>query len=340
MLIKNKKPILFLILVAVILFLLSLTITKHQIEVVKEDTTEKMMSLDLGFSYLRQLVDPGGGYREDYTPVSEKLKSLIYSIPKIIKYKFFDDNKFERIDISIKFYDYLKLMEDRKRGINDRVLSNPTRINAIIKHKGKDYKAKLRLKGDLAGHWISKHRMSFRVKLKNNKNILGFSGFSIQKPRERQHPYDYTFQSMIRDAGNLASVHKFAHIFVNGEDWGIMDVEEHMSKEFLEKQNRKNSVIVRFSDEKLWQYKQGSKSKYDYYRLSDPSLFLHLYNSSKYLKNEHNRKIYSYLSKNILFKNNNIYDIDSFSKAYIMSSVWNNTHTLKDFNARYYFCVS
>ena len=81
----------------------------------------------------------------------------------------------------------------------------------------------------------------FKITLKNNETILGFNEFSIQKPSSRQHPYDYTFQSMLRDSGNLTSVHKFAHIFVNGEDWGVMDIEELMSKELLEKQNRKNS---------------------------------------------------------------------------------------------------
>ena len=98
-------------------------------------------------------------------------------------------------------------------------------------------------------------------KIKNDKTILGFNEFSIQKPSSRQHPYDLTFQSMLRDTGNLTSVHKYAHIFVNGEDWGIMDIEESMSKELLEKQNRKNSVIVRFSSDEKWFYQTISKER-------------------------------------------------------------------------------
>ena len=98
---------------------------------------------------------------------------------------------------------------------------------------GKTYKAEIRLKGDLYDHWESKNRVSLRVKLKNDKTILGFSAFSIQKPNTRQQPYDSTFQFLVRDTGGIAPVHKFANIFVNGEDWGIMNIEEHMSKEFL-----------------------------------------------------------------------------------------------------------
>ena len=88
---------------------------------------------------------------------------------------------------------------------------------------------------------------------------------------------------MVRDTGGIASVHKFAHIFINGENWGVMDIEEHMSKELLEKQNRKESIIVRFptaaaeTDELL--YAQKSNLPYSGYRPSDPFIFLHLYNN-------------------------------------------------------------
>ena len=63
---------------------------------------------------------------------------------------------------------------------------------------------------------------------------------------------------------------------------------------------------------------------------------MHLYNK-KSLKDIHNRKIFSYISKNRLIENNNIYDIDSFSKALILSLVWNSMHSLINVNSRYYF---
>ena len=287
MLLKQRNPWLFITLVLIILFLLSLTINKQRVDIQKEDITRKLMSLDLGMSSFRNLVDSGDG--KEITS-SEKIIPLINSIPKIIQYKFNDSN-FERIGIDIKFSDYLSLMQDRKRAINDGLLSNPTKVNATINYKGKSYKAKLRLKGDLKDHWTSKYRMSFRVNLKNKKTILGFNTFSIQKPISRQHPYDYVFQSLVRDTGNLAPIHKFSHIFVNGDDWGIMNIEEHVSKEFLEKQNKKDSPIVRFSNEEKWLYSESSKAEYDAYKLSDPFIFLHLYNKKKYLKEYHNRKI-------------------------------------------------
>ena len=337
---KRKKSLFLIISIPIIILLTSLTVNKLQFEVIKEDAIQKLLSLDLGISHFRNLIDVGDGDTEKFSLNTEMISNLIIStfssIPKLIQYKLFNENEFDRIDISINFPNYSTIMKDRGRAIQDSQLTNPTKVNAILEYKGEKYKSKLRLKGDLHGHWKSKHRLSLRVKIKNDKTILGFSNFSIQKPRERQHPYDQTFQSMIRDTGNLASTHKFAHVFVNGDDWGIMNIEEHVSKEFLEKQNRKNSVIIRFSNEDVWLYNRKSKNPYEGYRLSSPSLFLHLYDK-KSLKNTQNRKIYSYISNNILSNDKGIYDINSFSKALIMSLAWNETHTLADSNSKYYF---
>jgi len=336
---KRKKTLFLAISIPVVLILAFISSVK-QPEIIKENLSQKILSLDLGFSSFMNLIETGDGIDRFQTPFNEKLFKLIASldeaIPKIIKYKLFNKNEFDRVDIHINFADYIVLMEDRDRAIKNTILSKPTKINSILEYKGEKIKAKIRLKGDLYGHWTSKYRYSLRVELKNDKTILGFSRFSIQKPRERRHPYDYTFQSMLKSIGNIASPHNYVHVFVNGENWGIMDMEEHISKELLEKQNRKDSVVVRFSDEKKWLYERTSAKPYDNYKLSDPLIFLHLYNTKRYLKNLHNRKIYSYIFNSRISKNN-IYDTDSFSKALILSLVWNNSHSLANPNARYYF---
>ncbi len=333
--IKSRGSPLFVTLVLLALLLSSLTISSQQLITIKADLTEKLMSTDIGISYFRNLSDAGEGNSKKPT-FSNNVISFVGSIPKIIEYKLLNKNNFDAINININFSDYLILMKDRYQAIKNNKLHNPNKVNAKLIFKGKTYKAKVRIKGDLSDHWTSKYRISLRVELKNNKTILGFSKFSIQKPLSRQHPYDYVFQSMMRSTGNLASTHKFAHIFVNDDDWGIMDIEEHVSKELLEKQNRKNSIIIRFSNEDRWLYEHTSKQPYSGYKISDPILFLKSYNK-KSLKKIHNRKIYSYLSNARLSKNNDIYDIDSFSKAFIMSLIWSNMHTLDDANSRYYF---
>tara|TARA_B110000008_G_scaffold279839_1_gene329021 strand:+ start:6378 stop:8993 length:2616 start_codon:yes stop_codon:yes gene_type:complete len=336
---KKLKRSFFLLFSIPAILLITIIISKPNFLIVEEDLTQKIISFNPGFSSFISLIDDGVGNDRFSIGMINKLNRLFSSvgefIPKVIKYKLFKKVEFERIDINIDFSDYLTLMEDRNKAINKSILFNPSKVGASLKFNGKKYRARVRLKGDLEGHWLSKRRFSLRVNLKNNKTIFGFSDFSIQKPRERQHPYDHSFQSMLRSLDNLTSVHKFAHVFVNGEDWGIMDIEEHVSTKFLEKQNKKESIIVRFSNEEKWAYIRTAASPHNDYRISDPKLFLNLYNG-KSITNLDNRKRYSYILKNRLL-GNKIYDNDSFSKALIMSLVWNNDHTLATPNIKYYF---
>ena len=187
-------------------------------------------------------------------------------------------------------------MKDREKALREDILYDSKKVNAKITYKGDTFYAKIKLKGEASDHWLSKLRMSLRVELKNNKTIFGFNKFSIQKPRSRQHPYDQIFQSLMKDLNILSPVHKFAHFYLNGEDWGVMDITEHMSKELLEKQKRKDSLIVSFSDSMLTRYKKKSVTPYEGYRLSSPFLYVHLYNDKK-IKNLHNRMVYSYILK-------------------------------------------
>ena len=43
----------------------------------------------------------------------------------------------------------------------------------------------------------------------------------------------------MKDMKGLSVPHKLLNVSVNGVKWGVMNVEEHMSKELLEKQESK-----------------------------------------------------------------------------------------------------
>ena len=65
--------------------------------------------------------------------------------------------------------------------------------------------------------------MSLRVELTGNKTLLEMlKRFSMQKPHSRICPYDIDYASTLRSLGNISSIQKFVHVFVNGKSWGIM----------------------------------------------------------------------------------------------------------------------
>ena len=69
------------------------------------------------------------------------------------------------------------------------------------------------------------------------------------------------------------------HVFVNGDDWGVMDMQEHFTTEMLEKNGLKASSIFRLSDDQHWLAYSGSQSQplgADEYWLSNPRIFVEL----------------------------------------------------------------
>ena len=345
MLIKNRNiGIKTTALILMVLILAFFTLGAKALKIERIDLIQYLMSMNLGFSNRINLVDEGKGFFFYGTPEGQiQYKRMawletINAIPRIIKYKVAGDN-FKRLDIDIKFLDLQTINLEKINAEKIGLLVNPTTVNVIIRFEGNTYKSDLRLKGDLGGHWLGKRRNSFRINLKNNEAILGNSKFSLQKPIERSFPYDYVFQKLMRDAGNLSSAHNFVHVYVNGTDWGIMNMEEHLSKEFLEKQNKKDSVIIRFSPG----FEESLLISYPAYRIwsgnyeSDSSLYVRFYGSKNYLEDYQYRKIYSYILKQHKENNLQLYDIDSFTKAYIMALAWGNFHTFTDNNSRYYF---
>ena len=321
------------------LFVSLLTFSKRQFIISMHDTFEGIMSMSPGFSSPRNLADPGDGHIFEQS-ISQKITAMTQAIPQVAAYKFLnrpEAPQFERLDLDVKFIDFKAILDDRERALKAGILSNPVSVKADIRFRGQTYKAKIRLKGDLGSHWTSRHRMSFRVNIRRGKTILGFKKFSLQKPSSRAHPYDQTFQEMMRKVGNLSSVHKYVRVFVNGSDWGIMNMEEHISKVFLERLKRKESANIRFQDERLWEYKRKVANPYPAYRLSNPVLNVNLYGANKYLNEPIFRKRLTYISEQRLKKNHpHLFDIESFTKAIVVARAWNHKHTLGYHNSRYY----
>lgn len=317
-----------------------LTFNKQQLVISVKDTFQHFMTMNPGFSATSNLYDTGTGESVELGS-RQKLFHLIKAIPGTVKYKLLnipEAPQLERLDFDIKFVDFKTLMDDRERAIRAGILSNPTTVKANIRFRGKTYRAKIRLKGDRSPHWISRYRVSFRVNIRRKETILGFKKFSLQKAETRAHPYDQTFQELMRNAGNLSSVHKYARVFVNGSDWGVMNMEEHVNKVFLEKLGRKESAIVRFKDERVWLYRMNSPDPYSWYRLSDPILNVRLYGANKYLvDNDIFRKWLTYISEERMKPNHpHLYDIEAFSKAMVLARAWGEHHTLGYANSRFY----
>lgn len=330
---NNKKSKLGFLIVFFVLIVFFLPRKKENYQTIFWNYYEKISSYDLGSSSIHELFEGSIKDPRNYINFLKKtpkvFKNMILGVDRGIELPV--------LNIDIKFKNLKKLLEDREYALSQGFGSDYRKVNAEITFNGKKIKSKIRLKGHLSDHWRSKHRMSFRVEIKDEYSVLGFKEFSLHKPSARQHPYDQTFQELQRNLNNLSPNHDYVNLFVNGEDWGVMNIEEHLTKELLEKQKLKESIIVEFGNEKHDIYKRTAMNLYDQYRISDPYINVNILDSKNKFDNILYRKFFSYISNQNILKNNKLYDNDSFSKSLILSLIWNNTHVLFNQNSRYYF---
>ena len=326
--------------VLISLFTVNLRVWAH-------DSYEALMSLDPGFSSSRNIIDEGGFLEKQ--SLLEKGLAIVAKTPSIIKNIAEGDHagsEIPLIEFEIKFSNLIKINKDRVNSIDKGFLDEPVEVRARVVYNSKTYDAKVRLKGDLQDHWLSRHRFSLRVKLSGDDTILGMKTFSIQKPRSRQHPYEQAFQSTLNDHGNLTSNHKYVRVKVNGSNWGVMNLEEHLSAQFLEKKRKKDSLIFRFSDDLFWKNYRKSLDgiteqdllTQSNYLLSNDRLAASIISGNKYLKDVNHRKVYSYiLQKKLQGDNKKLFAVKELANLLICSFIWNNFHTLSAHNTRYYF---
>lgn len=246
--------------------------------------------------------------------------------------------------LTVELEDVRILDSDRQRAVAVGQLINAKKVPAILSFGGKAYKAQIRLKGDGSDHWrYANKQMSLRVKLKKGGTINGLNQFSLTQLSRRQFPYDQIFEYIGRATNQITPNYEILSVVFNDEFWGVMAAEEHMSKQLLEKQGRKDSPIIKIGDEIAWKYNalnSGIENKPDpKYR---QKLSVKLYNASMYYDDPTFIKLYSYASqlhRQVLEHRtvpSDLYNEDSLFALLARMLVWNNFHSFDAANSRYY----
>ena len=186
--------------------------------------------------------------RQDYSLVRAAIKAPLHYFRSLL---YWED--IPKLVIDIKFKHFMKLQKKRDEAIQRGFLVRGPDdfVPASIRFNGKTFKARLRLKGDLVDH-LQGNKWSFRIKLKGRKRLLGLKTFSIQHPGTRSFQAQPLLFRTMREKGILTPRYFFVDVTVNGYHRGIMALEEHFTKELLESQERRESVILKFDESLFW----------------------------------------------------------------------------------------
>lgn len=275
------------------------------------------------------------GRREKHR-VGKAVKAFLFAPFNFVSANLFPE-EIPHINIDIKFKHYQKLIQKRKEALSlGRLVTGPTSyIPAKIRHQSDTYKVKLRLKGDLPDHW-SGDKWSFRIHIKGKDHLFGMRRFSLQDPTTREFEGEIIFFEALRREGVLTPRYFFVGLTVNGKYIGVMAFEEHFSKELLESQGRKESVILKF-DESLWFF--NKVGPFDNYMNN----LIKPFRSNRISKSKglsRDLKTATGLLRgfaNGTLSSSQVFDVELMGRYLAVSSVWGAWHPLRWRNIRFYY---
>ena len=265
----------------------------------------------------------------------------------------FNSYQFEEIELSIPFEEIKKLKSDREKALKFKRLIKAKDVDITLLHNENKYKATARLKGDLSDHWGNMKQWSLRIKLKKNKTIFGLNVFSIMMHETREFPYNYVLEEILKRYGLLNTIYKPIKVRVNGDNWGIMLLEEQYSESFFARHKIKEAPIFRFKSETgehLFVQNSQISNIQDIIRwqgmLDVKTGYNKIFEKTNIPDKRTNETLLS-ISKNIhhgiILNEKEYYDkiikhfnIEKFAKAYAIVSAFNSRHSLSPNNIRYY----
>jgi hypothetical protein len=165
-----------------------------------------------------------------------------------------DSAELPTLFIDIKFRNLQTLYAKRQQALNAGFLiqGDDDFVPASIRLAQQTIPVELRLKGDMLDH-VRGDKWSFRIHTKGVGQLFGLRRFSVQHPGTRGYQAELLFLETLQSLGVLAPRYLFVRVVVNGNSVGVMALEEHGSKELLERNGRKDGVIIRFDESLLWE---------------------------------------------------------------------------------------
>ena len=292
-------------------------------------------------------------------PIKQSLPNVKVALKDLLSLK---KKNFETLKIDINYKNFDKLKKDRAKALKVGMLENPTKVDLELNWQGKKIFASARLKGDFNDHRNFNKQWSLKFNLKNSENIDGMTEFSITNHRSRNFPYNFIISKNLERMGLHVPKFKTVKVNFNGYDWGVMLIEEHFTKEFLENRKLKNNLIFKLSSEEkmrfehLYLYK-GIINNDDYAALTKWQDIFNVYyhNEKKNFDQELTYETKDFMTKLSLMKSLNetinlkninteselierYFDLESFAKMLVSGLAWGEAqfHSMELNNTRFY----
>lgn len=155
--------------------------------------------------------------------------------------------------VDMKYRHYEKILAKRTEALERGLLftGDEDLVPATVTHEGRTVRVKMRLKGDWPDHFRT-DKWSYRIQTRGGDHVLGMRRFSVQHPEARNFLGERLYFENLRKEGVLTPRYEFVRLVFNGNDLGIFALEEHMAKELVESQARREGPVLKFDENPLW----------------------------------------------------------------------------------------
>jgi hypothetical protein len=243
------------------------------------------------------------------------------------------------LDIKYKHLHTLHQKRDEAMALGLLQTSSDDFVPAEIRMGERTVRVKMRLKGDYTDH-LEGEKWSMRVHVRGGDQLFGMRRFSLQAPRTRGFQAEPIVLEHYRREGVLAPRYFFVEVSVNGNDIGLMAVEESFSKELLESQGRREGVILRFHEDPFFgnELRNGIHGPYENFYVARITPFgSSAIARSPKLGAQHEAAtglLRGFLEGRLAASE--VFELESTSRFLAVSEVWGALHALRWHNLRFY----
>ena len=286
-----------------------------------------------------------GPHQPDKHSILDQTKRLSTLLKNKFAGAFLSNPAHLQIDIDHKDHQWLAYKREVALTIGHLTTADDDYVSAQLQFQGETHLAKIRLKGDILDH-LDSDKWSFRIKIKGESAIDGMKTFSIQHPKTRNHFAEWLYQYALKKAGLLSLRYEFIQVSVNGKDMGIYALEEHFDKQLMEYNQRREGIVLRFSEELFWKqvdavekFKKMTPLTSAAFRSSDIDAF----RSQQIFADSNQTRLY-FKAMSLLkdFQNgvlpaSQVFDIPQMAKYLAISELFGAQHSTSWRNMRFYY---
>jgi len=216
----------------------------------------------------------------------------------------------DHLNLSLSWANYAELekriLMAKERGVINREDKDVEVKAFAILNKTEPKKIRLRLRGTYLDH-AEGDKWSFRVKVSRKDSLRRMNRFSLQNPSTRMWLWEWLYQRMLKHVGLMYLDYGFLDLSVNGEPRGVYAIEEFMHPNLVEKNKRRDGLLLKANTFLFNEKKIGKSAKLTSFRESYSSVY------QRYTREE------------ILL--GDIYDLDKLAQHFAVTQIFGSGHS-------------